>query len=149
MKIFTSYFYMIRFFKPWQVPVSTALYDPKWFHAFKGQDFKFLDKRNVINGLRAELLHPGKSCEGLCHGKVGCAYTPESCQFMKNYKQQILMLDKTKILDKFQALANKIQTKVHHAVDIVLIVHEAPTNPCSERSVLQEAFNCKELEIVD
>lgn len=101
MKLYTSYFYNIRFFKPWQVPVSTVLYDPRWFHAFKGQDFKFFDKRNVINGIRAAFLHPGKSCEGLCHGKTGCAYVPESCQFLIEYKKQLEALNKELVLKKF------------------------------------------------
>lgn len=29
MKIKISYFYMIRFFKPNQIPISTAVWDPK------------------------------------------------------------------------------------------------------------------------
>lgn len=32
MKIYTSYFYQIRFFKPNMIPLSTAKYDPSWFH---------------------------------------------------------------------------------------------------------------------
>lgn len=32
MKILISYFYQIRFFKPNMIPLSTAAFDPKWFH---------------------------------------------------------------------------------------------------------------------
>ena len=37
MKIMTSYFYAIRFFKPNMIPISTAKWDPKWYHQNKGQ----------------------------------------------------------------------------------------------------------------
>jgi len=147
MRICTSYFYSIRFFKPWQVPVSTALSDPKWFHDFKGSKHKFLDKNKVINGLRAEFLHPNASCEGLCHGRVGCKSTPDECQFLKAYEKQIFSLDRDIVLKKLSKLASAIQAKLKHEVEIVLIVHEAPSNPCSERSVLQKFFQCEELSI--
>ena len=39
MKIYTSYFYQIRFFKPNMIPLSTAKYDPSWFH--KGLGWKY------------------------------------------------------------------------------------------------------------
>lgn len=32
MKILTSYFYQIRNFKPYQIPLSTAISDPAWYH---------------------------------------------------------------------------------------------------------------------
>ena len=87
MKIYTSYFYKIRFFKPWQIPISTAVWDPKWFNDFKGQGYRFLDKRNVINGLRCESLHPDKTCQDLCRGLETCdCKDPSKCEFLKRYK---------------------------------------------------------------
>lgn len=73
MKLYTSYFYQIRFFAPNIVPVSTAVWDPKWYHNFAGQDNVFLDKRGVVNGLRAPALAPGSQLEGSCAGKDGTA----------------------------------------------------------------------------
>ena len=148
MRLFTSYFYKIRFFKPWQVPISTALWDPKWFHAFKSQDYKFLDKNHVINGLRCESLHPDHTCQDLCRGQETCkCKDPTQCQFLKNYRTQLQNLDKAKILEKFQALADRIEKTYGHEADIVLIVHEPPYKACSERSALQEAFHCTELDV--
>ena len=72
MAIYISYFYNVRFLKPDQVPVSTAVWDPKWFHDFKGQSHKFFDKRGVLNGLRAESLHPDHTCDSLCRGLEAC-----------------------------------------------------------------------------
>ena len=43
----TSYFYQIRNFKPNMIPLSTALWDPKWFHKNKGHSFQFKDKNGV------------------------------------------------------------------------------------------------------
>lgn len=74
MRLYTSYFYQIRFFTPNMVPVSTAVWDPKWYHNFAGQDSVFLDKRSVVNGLRAPALAPGPQLEGTCVGKDGAPW---------------------------------------------------------------------------
>ena len=57
------------------IPISTALSDPKWYHQNKGPQFTFLDKNNVINGLRCKELAPGQICAGLCNGNrdKGCS----------------------------------------------------------------------------
>ena len=39
-----SYFYNVRHMKPYQVPVSTAMYDLKWFHNNQGNGHVFIDK---------------------------------------------------------------------------------------------------------
>ena len=145
MKLFTSYFYQVRFFKPWQIPLSTAVYDPKWFHEGQGQHHVFVDKNGVVNGLRGEKLHPGKSCDGLCHGKP-CEHSPESCQFLAEYRKQLSSIDKDAYLKELEALASRLKAamKFNEEPEIMLIVHEAPTNACSERCVLQEIFGCNE-----
>ena len=56
MKLAISYFYKIRFFQPWMIPISTAAWDPKYYHDNKGKDYLFVDKRGVINGYRYEAL---------------------------------------------------------------------------------------------
>ena len=48
MKLCTSYFYRIRFFRPDIVPFSTAKWDPKWYHNFQGQNNIFLDRNGVL-----------------------------------------------------------------------------------------------------
>ena len=155
MKIFTSYFYNIRYLKPHQLPISTARYDPKWFHKnTDDQTVKFQAKTSkVICGLRLECLHPDITCVNLCHGSELCQKanrTHETCEFLKAYRRQIFSLDKTKILTIFQQIADRLskQYKFKQEPEIILIVHEAPDNPCSERKILQEFFECEEL-IVD
>ena len=44
MKLAISYFYQIRNFKPNMIPVSTARWDPKWYHDGKGAEYNFIDK---------------------------------------------------------------------------------------------------------
>ena len=58
MKIKTSYFYQIRNFKPYQIPLSTAISDPAWYHS-KTEDY-YIDKNGVINGFCIQFLPPHK-----------------------------------------------------------------------------------------
>ena len=140
MEIYTSYFYQIRFFKPNMIPVSTAIWDPKWYHQFKGQDFVFKDKNNVYNGVRYEPLHPGPTCDNLCRGKP-CEFSPENCLFLQRYREQLESLDFDKVMNYFERLCNRYKELNGEDAIIVLMVHEAPDNECSERRVLLEWLN--------
>ena len=137
MKIYISYFYQIRFFKPYQIPLSTACFDPKWFHEMTGdQKHKFKDKNGVWNGLRAEPFMPGEACEGLCYGPEHCdSKDPTVCPFLRRYHIQLNHLDFNDIIARFECIATKVQaeSKFAEEPEVVLIVHEAPSNPCSER----------------
>lgn len=140
MKLYTSYFYMIRFFKPNMIPLSTALSDPRWYHAGRGRNHIFFDKRHVLNGVRIETLHPDKSCENLCGGKR-CKKDPTKCSFLKKYRKQLDKID----FDAFMKWCKKFSKQMaewlgEDDVDLVFIVHEATDNPCSERVVIQQWF---------
>lgn len=147
MKVLTSYFYAVRFMKPWQIPVSTAVFDPKWFHAFRKQDYVFIDRNGVVNGLRSEKLHPGKSCEGLCSGRP-CASSPDSCLFMSEYRRQLASLGRDGLLESFRTLCSRFRAKLgfENEPELMLLVHEAPDNQCSERAALQDFFGCGEFD---
>lgn len=151
MKIYTSYFYQLRFFKPYMIPLSTAVWDPKWYHNNYDQDYTFVDKNGVINGLRCEALHPGPFCEGACRGTTGnapgCTHDPESCAFLKLYLAQLNKLDKADYLRRIENLCRKVQKELGFTEEpvAVLMVHEAPSNPCSERLALQQWAGCTEL----
>lgn len=140
-KIYVSYFYMIRFFKPNMVPLSTAIWDPKWYHHFRGQDNIFIDKRGVINGLRLNPLHPepDNDCCITCK-KTG---DPNVCEFIRRYRNQIYSIDFNKFMETLESYLNIINERYLHQGNIipVLIVHEAPSNMCSERIVLRNWFN--------
>lgn len=154
MKLAVSYFYQIRNFKKNMIPVSTAMWDPKWYHANQGENFIFKDKRGILNGLRILPFHPGASCEGLCGGREGCEEKgPENCKFLKVYREQLEKLNLEEIMTDINNLANwyKEENKLEEEPIVVFIVYEAPNNPCSERWVLLDYFKdkgieCKELE---
>ena len=142
MNIYTSYFYKVRFMTPNQLPISTALWDPKWYHNFSDQSYIFLDKRGVLNGLRAPYLSPGPTCNHLCRGREGCLYTHETCEFLKRYRLQLDELPFDRVVESIKRMccSYKEQFNVPGNVDAILLVHEALTNPCSERVPLQEYF---------
>lgn len=147
-KVYTSYFYQIRNFKPNMVPLSTAVWDPKWYHDNTGdKHYEFIDKNGVVNGKRFELFVPDFSCNGLCRGTDNClTKDPTTCDFLKMYRRQLLMLDIHAILN----MLDKLTKDVCDDPIPVLIVYETPAKLCSERGVIQSYLNehgvpCEEL----
>lgn len=142
--IYTSYFYQIRNFTSNMIPVSTAVRDPEWFKPPEGAEY-YIDKRGIICGLRYEplivqkMISPCLGASSICTAQKIEGY---ECPFLSEYEQALFSLvDKEKTLKAFEHCLNKF-----NADTIVLIVYEAPNNPCSERFALQKFFNCKELE---
>ena len=138
MKIFITYFYNIRFFKPHTIPISTAVWDPKWFHDFQGYDIIFKDKNNVLNGIRYSDLSPANIAPCCpCENK-----NPNNCQFIKDYTKYLDTLNFDKVYSDLMFIANKSKEilKFDEEPEICLIVYEKPDNPCSERKSLIEYF---------
>lgn len=139
MKIVTSYFYMIRYFTPNIIPVSTALSDPAWYRPPTGKEY-YIDKRGIVCGLRYEPLIVQRYGEHIC--PCESKDLASACPTMIEYEQLLFSLvNKEKTLKAFEYCCNKFNADI-----IALMVYEAPTNPCSERVALQKFFNCKELE---
>jgi len=139
MTIYTSYFYQVRFFPPNLVPLSTAAFDPKWFHDFKGKNYQFKDKRGVINGIRAEIFMPGSDLGGYC--SPSCGQVSPNCDFLLRYRAQLNKLDFADVWERFTDLASMVRSREGiEDVNFALMVHEAPTNKCSERVPIQEWF---------
>lgn len=136
MKWSITYFYNVRFLNPNQVPISTAMFDPTWYHYGNNQSFTYTDKRGVINGLRCEALTP-RFAAHICP----CDKRhPEDCEFLISYAGW---------LDRFgEALINYIESIVtmHGGDEVVLLVHEKPDNPCSERKPLIEWLRKNNIE---
>lgn len=151
--IATSYFYQVRFFKPNMIPLSTAKWDPKWFHNFRGPGHTFVDKNGVVNGLRAEPFAPDPSCDNLCRGPQNCDNkSPVYCPFMQRYAKQLDTIPIGEIMERCYRLGVKVKELTHFEGEpaFVFLVHEAPDNPCSERVIIQRYFTdhgipCKEL----
>ena len=150
MKIYTSYFYKIRFFKPNMIPISTAKWDPRWFHQGYGKNYVWFDNNGVINGLRAEPFAPDYRCDGLCSGSCE-PKDPDNCLFLKQYFYQLKELDFNNIMERLENLANKVKATTNFSEEpiIVLIVHEADDNVCSERGAIQKWFAENGVEVVE
>ena len=143
MIIATSYFYQIRNFNRNMIPVSTALGDPAWYKPPVGKEY-YIDKRGIICGLRYEpLIVQGMGSHSCpCDGK---SYAPY-CPTMTEYRELLETVDFNRMIKAFEFCCNKFNADI-----IVLMVHEAPQNLCSERWALQDYFTshgyeCKELE---
>lgn len=134
MKFYISYFYNIRFFPQTLIPVSTAVYDPKWYHMNLSNDAIYIDKRGVINGVRCKGLSPYKVHASCGEGCDKSHY--ETCDFLKEYKQYLDSLDFDKVIEIIKTSTSKLRKDC----DICLIVHEAVGNPCSERGPLIQWF---------
>ena len=140
MEIYTSYFYQVRFFPVNLIPLSTAAFDPKWYHENKGPSHQFKDKRGVINGIRADIFAPGPDLSGYC--SEACGMVPPNCNFLLRYRAQLNKLDFRTIWQKFESLAQTIQLREgFETVNFALLLHEAPTKLCSERCVIQDWFS--------
>ena len=114
--------------------MSTAVHDPKWYHDSKSLDYVFIDKRGVVNGLRAPMLSPIKIHNSECKN---CRSNKDTsvCSFIRQYREYIFSLNFGEV---YRFLCN-ISQKFNDA-DICLIVYEKPDNPCSERATLVEWF---------
>lgn len=134
--------------KPYMIPLSTAIYGPKWFK----QGTVWKDKNGVYNGLRAPVFAPGPLCENLCRGPETCiTHDPTKCLFLNAYRYQLDQLDFNDVVSRCERLGKYVQSLEHFAEEpvIMLLVHEAPQNPCSERRVIQEWFAANGKEVVE
>lgn len=151
MKVRLSYFYQIRNFKVNMIPVSTALWDPKWFHDNHGPRYIFQDKRGILNGLRLEaIVSQAKHCECKCPCE---SKDSTNCGFLKCYRQQLEKVNFEKMIKDMEDFAIEYQKSEGFEEEpiMVLIVYEVPKNLCSERQALIDYFNengieCEELK---
>ena len=151
MKISTSYFYQVRHFKPWMIPISTAVGNPKWYEHKYNASKEYVDNNGVLNGITFRELTPAGISAG-CN-PITCDKDLSKCAFCQQYKAKLDACDFEKLYAKLEATAARIQRQLGFTEEphIVLMVHEKPDNPCSERAPLQQYFaehgvECRELE---
>jgi len=148
MKFYITYFYNIRFFTPNMIPVSTAIWDPKWIRDKTHNNTQCcLDKNNVLLGIKEESLIFDKTVFDTMDEQCqkDCPYKEKipNCQFMIKYKQQLDKIDFTGyLLPELKRVAEDVRKITNYEGEpiIVLMVHEPPTVACSERPVLQKFF---------
>ena len=125
------------------IPVSTAMFDPKWYHDNDFDGRLFWDKNGVINGLRCyQLIFNSKDYQNWCSDT--CEYRGTGgCPYLTAYKKMLGMVSWSDLLDFFKQVITYV---VNHNCDwgnvdkynICLIVYETPSAVCSERTVLKE-----------
>jgi hypothetical protein len=146
MNFYISYFYNVRFFNESIIPISTAVWDPKWFHNFKDKSHIFIDKNGVINGIRFEELNPEKCHADGCPCELLKNIEEPNCKFLTEYRDGLNEVDFDKLMKKIDYLINKLG-KSKENTNIVFLVYETPDNPCSERKALMDYFKSHGLEI--
>lgn len=149
MKYYITYFYNVRFLDKNTLPISTAKWDPKWFHNNQSQGYVFKDKRGIYNGIRFDELSPYKLTHVGC-GK-NCKEDPASCSFKTAYSKYLHTLNFKDINMKIQALAQAFMQSQHttELPDICLLVHEKSDNPCSERQPLIDWFKENGIDLIE
>lgn len=150
MKVFTSYFYQVRHFKPYMIPVSTAVGNPKWYEHKYNLSKEYVDRNGVLNGITCQALTPA-GVEGACNPYV-CQRDQSKCVFIQNYKAKLDAQNWEQVYAFLEQAAQRAQKELGFTEEpcIVLMVHEKPDNPCSERVPLQQYFaehgiHCEEL----
>lgn len=140
MDFYITYFYNLRFLPPDIIPISTAISDPPWFREIKK------DKRGVLCGINFQEFHHPKaySCGCPCVNK-----NPESCEFLRTYRQHLSTLNKESELWKFKSLSEYLEKNGISVKGFCLVVYEKPDNPCSERKPLIELWESWGLKITE
>lgn len=145
MNVYITYFYRLRFLPDNMIPVSTAMYNPKWYTA-NGK--LFIDNRGVVNGIAFKALSPHKiSSEDIC--VKDCPKDPRSCSFLVKYDEYINSLDFYEVYSYLEKLVDVVKqiTKTDKDYDVCLMVYEKPDNPCSERKTLIDYFAKHGIEV--
>ena len=100
--------------------------------------------------MRAPVFAPGPLCSGECEGRENCdPPSPNTCRFLRLYRNQLAALDFDNIMQRLNSLVERckplLQTNL--PIQVILLVHEAPNNPCSERVPIQEWFASHGVEV--
>lgn len=139
MKIYTSYWAMVRNFPKNLVGLNTTVWPPKWRPLGE-------DKRGVWV-IDCPPLKPGEECEGLCAGKCDPPH-PEDCAFLKTYYDQLCKLDFNDFLQSLEKLKLRFcEGEALDDVDFALIVYEPLYKKCSERQELQKWLRENGIEV--
>lgn len=110
------------------LPISTAMWDPIWY---KGSIRK--DKRGVWIGANDPRFHPPEDSDCLtCKARDST-----KCRFSEQYYNKIKNLNLNEVTKTYQNIATALGI---NNCTIVMIVHETPSNPCSERFALKRWF---------
>ena len=139
MKIYTSYWAIVRNFPKNLVGLNTTVWPPKYRPLGK-------DARGIIVQ-NCQPLIPGKECEYLCRGKCEPPH-PQDCSFLQTYRKQLDRINFNEFYTYMGELGEKIANQEGlDNVNFAFIVFEPPTRACSERIPIQNWFRDNGVEI--
>ena len=133
MKIYTSYWAMVRNFPTNLIGLNTTVWPPKYRPL--GTDAR------GVTVLNCKPLIPGRECEYLCRGKCEPPH-PQDCAFLQTYRKQLDRIN----FNEFYSYMEQLSKKYNNA-DFAFIVFEPPTRLCSERIPIQNWFRDNKIEI--
>lgn len=164
MKIYISYFYQIRNFNKYMIPLSTAMFDPKWYHEGMENSHLFWDKNGVINGLRCyQFIFNPKDYRGWCGEDCKIRLKRalptqneyvEDCTYLKLYRKMLDNIIWSELIQFFESVIvyvashNKDMANIDK-YNICLMVHEATDAVCSERSELIKWFKTQGVDLIE
>ena len=118
------------------IPISTAIWDPAWYHNFT-QDYNhlFYDRRGILNGLRCEaIIEQGR------HSNRGPDICPcesknyQTCSFLQQYRNNLENIDFDNMIKDMQKFANDY--KKNENIDEL-------SNPSSKSTLLEsKSWSC-------
>ena len=145
MQWFCSYFQQIRNIKdPSYIFLDTSIWAPKWLDPSNGTK-QYINEYNQLIGIKLDelLLTEDEIPEEMCSGQP-CPYIEKHpyCQFLKAYYKHLQKIGFNNLLQEINRIAEDVRKITHYEGEpkIVLLVHEKPDNPCSERGPLVRFF---------
>lgn len=151
MRFYITNFANMRYLNENCIPISTCLSDPVFFHNnTRDKNVCFLDRHNIMLGIREELLSPKflKEEDHVCG--QDCAFKGMgNCPFLTAYTNYLNTIDFDSLLTEFERTAEEVRRVTNFSGEaiIVLLVYEAESNPCSERVPLQNLFKRHNIDL--
>ena len=152
MKFYISYFQQLRYFDENCIPVDTSIWAPKWLDPNNGKK-PYVNENNVMVGIKEEsfLIPEDEIPEEMCSGKP-CPFEDKwpHCQFLDAYWKHLQKIDfDNYLLPELNRVAEEVRKITHYKGEpkIILMVHEKPDNPCSERLGLTQLFKEHGIEL--
>lgn len=141
MKLYTSYWAMVRHFPSNLVVLNTTIFPPKWY------SIGGIDKNGVIS-LNCTPLRPGPSCSSLCNGSCEPAQ-PQTCAFLREYRKQLEAIDFDIFMKKLLDLRENLRADFPNVedFDFAFIFFEKWDRQCSERWPVQDWIRAHGVEI--
>ena len=145
MEYFITYFQNVRYLTEEYIVIDTSIWAPKWLDPSNGKR-QYINEHNVLIGIKEEsfLMTENEIPEEMCSRKP-CPYFDKHphCQFLDAYWKHLQKIDfDGYLIPELSRVAEEVRKITHYKGEpkIVLLVHEKPDNPCSERASLVKLF---------